>query len=457
MMTSLGTAVGADAPASTAAAAQAPSIPNEEYTLDNGLQVILAPDDSTPIVFVQVWYKVGSADEKPGLTGFAHLFEHLMFQGSEHTGPEYFTPLQKIGGEVNGSTSFDRTEYHEQVPSQYLPLALFMESDRMGWFLPALDQSKLDNQRQVVLNERRQNYENPPYGSAMLDLYAAAWPEGHPYHHMPIGSAADIEHADLASVQGFFKTWYLPNNASLVISGSFDEKQAKALVEKYFGAIPKGTDPQHATAQAAAIPQNKVIREYQDVPERKFWAAWISPKLYAPGDADLDLLSMVLAGGKDSRLYQVLVKDKQIAKDISARQFSMGLGSLYILSGTAAKGHTTDEVLEEADQVIGHLLSDQPPTDEEIQAAKSSYEVGFYQGLTTVTGKGMQLSSYNAMAGTPDYMAKDLARYQQATTDDVVSWGQKVLRQPRVLLHIWPLADKPADAPADAPQDEENK
>ncbi len=433
------------AASSLALASDAPHIPHEKYTLDNGLEVILAPDPSTPIVFVQVWYKVGSRDEEPGLTGFAHLFEHLLFQGTENVPGEYFAPLQEVGAEVNGSTSFDRTEYHEELPSQHLPLALFMESERLGWSLPILDQTMLDNQREVVKNERRQRYENPPYGEAFVDLFQAIFPEGHPYRHMPIGSHADLEAADLEAVKAFFRKWYAPNNASLVISGHFDTAEAKSLVAQYFGAIPRGPDAASAPPAPIAIPEHKVVRQYDEVPEQKVWAAWMSPPLYAPGDAELDLLSSVLSGGKDSRLYKALVRDQQVAKDISIYQMSLAWGSVYLLSGTAAKGHTTDEVLAAADAVIAEVLGDAPPTTDEIEAAKASFEVGFYRGLTTVSGKGSQLSSYNALAGDPDFMAKDLARFTAATPDDVLAWGRKVLTQPRVELHIWPAADAPTD------------
>jgi len=422
------------------------SIPNEKYVLDNGLEVILAPDDSTPIAFVQVWYHVGSANERPGLTGFAHLFEHLMFQGSENAPGEYFLPLQEVGAEVNGSTSFDRTEYHEQVPSQYLPLALFMESDRLGWLLPVLDQEMLDNQREVVRNERRQRYENPPYGEVDVVLHAAVWPEDHPYHHMPIGSHEDLEAADLEAVRSFFRTYYVPNNASLVISGEFEPDQAKALVAQYFGAIPAGPEPPAIEVPRAEIPEAREIRQYDDVPEQKVWMVWISPALYAPGDAEMDLLSSVLSDGKDSRLWRALVKERQIAKDIAAYQSSMGLGSTYTITGTAAKGHTTDEIVAAVDEVLAHVLDDAPPTEEEMEAARAQYEVSFYHRLTTVAGKGYTLYLYNHYTGSPDYLQQDLERYLQADGPAVVEWGRKVLHEPRVVLHVWPEADAPAGA-----------
>jgi zinc protease len=427
------------------AAATALEIPYEQYALDNGLTVILAPDRSTPIVNVNVWYHVGSKDETTGLTGFAHLFEHLMFQGSQHAPGEYFTPLSEVGASVNGTTNVDRTNYFEQVPSEHLPLALFLESDRMGWLLPVLDQGKLDNQREVVRNERRQRYEIAPYGEAFKDLVAALHPEGHPYHHPTIGSHEDLQNASLEDVKAFFQTWYGPQNASLVIAGDFDTDKAKELVEFYFASIPAGPEPEALEPTTTTV-EAKEIRQFQKVPEQKFWAAYASPRFYAAGDAELDILSSVLSAGKDSRLYKKLVLEDQIAKDISVGQVSRGLESMWMVSGTAAKGHTTDEVLAAADAVIAEVLGDKPPTAEEVDAAKAQFEAGFYQRLRTVSGKSDLLNSYNFYTGDPGFIAKDLARYLPLTSEDVVSAGKSVLSGERVVLHIWPEGDKPADS-----------
>lgn len=429
-----------------ARAQDAPDIPFQKYELDNGLDVILAPDDSTPIAYVSVWYHVGSKDETEGLTGFAHLFEHLMFQGSLSQPGEYFGPLQEIGASINGSTSFDRTNYFEGVPARYLPLALFLESDRMGSLLPVLDQEKLDNQREVVRNERRQRYENPPYGEAFKDLFAARHPVGHPYHHMPIGSHADLEAASLEDVTAFFKTWYVPNNASLVIAGDFDEETARRLVLENFAGIPKGDEPARRDPGSAAIPEVKVIRQYQDVPEQRVWVAFDSPTFFAEGDADADLLSSILSDGRDSRLYKALVKDQQIAKSISTSQFSGMHSSTFLISATAAPGHTTDEVVEGAMAVIEDLLGDKPPTDAELEAARAGFERRFYDGLQTIQGKGETLQRYNMHTGDPGYMGKDLDRYRAVTTDSVTEWGSRILGAPHVALHIWPTADRPEEA-----------
>ncbi len=418
-----------------------PEIPFEQYTLDNGLTVILAPDHSTPIVYTNVWYHVGSRDEEPGLTGFAHLFEHLMFQGSANAPGEYFTPLQEVGATINGTTSFDRTNYYEEVPAQHLPLALFMESDRMGHLLEVLDQDKLDNQREVVRNERRQRYENPPYGEAYKKLYEMAFPEGHPYAHMPIGSHADLEAANLDTVKDFFRKWYVPNNASLVIAGDFDTETAKALVDQYFGPIPRGEAPVRRTAEPFTIAENMEVRQYDDVPERKVWLAYSTPGFYQDGDAELDLLSSVLSGGKDSRLYTALVKEQQVAKDIAAYQSSLGLGSLFVIQGTAAGDHTTDELVAAVDAVLADVMGENPPTVDELDGARANFEAGFYSGLQTISGKGDTINRYFMYSGDPGYMGADLTRYFEADAADVLASGQQFLMAPRVALHIMPTAD----------------
>ncbi len=428
-----------------ARADDAPEIPYTKYELPNGLDVILAPDTSTPIVYVSVWYHVGSKDETKGLTGFAHLFEHLMFQGSLSQPGEFFGPLQEVGASINGTTSFDRTNYFEGLPSRHLPRALFLESDRMGSLLPVLDQSKLDNQREVVRNERRQRYENPPYGEAFKDLYELRWPVGHPYHHMPIGSHEDLEAASLDDVKKFFQTWYVPNNASLVIAGDFDELTARRLVLENFGGIPRGADPTRTEAASGAIPEVKVLRQYEDVPEQRVWIAFDSPRFFADGDADLDLLSSILSDGRDSRLYTRLVKEKGLAKSIGTSQSSGMLGSSFIISATAAPGHTTDEVVAETMAVIDELLGSARPMLAELDAARAGYERSFFDAIQTISGKGETLQRYNMYTGNPGYIGQDMARYGTVTTDSLVSWGKRVFGQPHVALHIWPTADKPQE------------
>ena len=424
------------------AASPPPQIPFEKYTLSNGLQVILAPDDSVPFVWVNLWYYVGSKDEVVGRTGFAHLYEHMMFQGSAHMDDDYFQPLQRVGGQVNGTTNLDRTNFFEGVPSEYLPMALFLESDRMGWLLPAMTQEKLDNQKLVVRNERRQRYENRPYGNAWVYLLENMYPEGHPYHTATIGKHADIDAASLEDVQAFFKKWYLPNNASLVVAGDFDIAVAKAQVEQWFGAIPAGTEPELTVAAPVSLPAEKVVRYEEYVPFPKVWLAWHSPAVLSREDAALDILSSVLTNGRDAVLYQKLVYELQIAQDVSAYQASAKLGSMFIIEATAAPGHTSDELVAAIDAVLASLRS-KGTSKADIATALTAYEVQFFESIGSIQGKANLLNNYNWLTGDPDYLAEDLARYRSIKK----GYLDKVLRtwlpaDKRVVMHINPKAAK---------------
>ena len=430
------------------------SIPFEKYELDNGLDVILSEDHSVPFVQVNIWYNVGAKDEKEGRTGFAHLFEHLMFQGSEHYDSEYFAPLQPIGARVNGTTNMDRTNYFEGVPSEYLPLALWLESDRMGWLPPAITEEKLSNQKLVVRNERRQSYEIRPYGEVWPWLYENLYASDHPYHVPTIGKHEDIENASMEDVLAFFKMWYVPNNASLVICGDFDPIVAKQLVEQYFGEIPRGPDPSPRVDAPAALTEETVVRKTDKVPHSKVWIAWLSPKLYAEGDADLDILSTLLADGKESVLYSKLVDELQIAKDIRAYQSSSRLQSQYIIEATASKGHTTDELVAAIDEVVATFKT-QSSEDEhllnQISIAKNNWEVRFYSSLQSIARKANQLNSYNIIAGDPGYIEQDLQRYMDVTSQTLLDTTQKVLNpSQRVVLHVTPEPENKEEKPAPA-------
>lgn len=427
------------------------SIPFQKYTLPNGLDVILSEDHSVPVVQVNIWYDVGSKDEVAGRTGFAHLFEHLMFQGSKHMDDDYFVPYEKIGGRVNGSTTFDRTNYFEGVPSEDLPIALWLESDRMGWLLDALTPEKLQNQKDVVRNERRQRYEIAPYGKVWIWLFESLYPEGHPYHEPTIGKHEDIEAATMDDVKAFFRKWYVPNNASLVICGDFDPKVAQGLVEKYFGDIPAGSPPEHKEVQPVQLSGEKVLRKYDDVPYPKVWIAWLTPKLYAPGDADLDILSSVLTDGKDSRLYKKLVYEEQIAKEVNAYQHSARLQSQYIIEATPAAGHTTDELVAAIDEELAKLRQD-GPTHEEVSVARINWKAQFYDELQTVARKADLLNSYNTVTGDPGYITQDLARYMAVTADSVHHAVEQYLDpKRRVVLHVLPERNKPVSTDEAAP------
>jgi len=421
------------------------NIPFQKYTLDNGMDVILSEDHSIPFVQVNLWYNVGSQNETPGRSGFAHLFEHLMFQGSQHMDDDYFQPLARVGAVINGTTNTDRTNYFEGVPSEDLPLAIWLESDRLGWLLPALTQAKLDNQKAVVRNERRQSYEMRPYGLAWVWLTEAIWPEGHPYHYTTIGKHEDIEAATLTDVSAFFNTWYIPNNLTLTICGDFDPSQAKSLVDRYFGPIPAGPKPAHINpAPVVPLETEQVIRKTDHVPLAKVWISWRSPAIFQSGDADLDILSSVLTDGKDSRLYSDLVRDKQIAKDISAYQASASLASVYTIEATAAPGHSTDEIVAEVDRVLGELRAS-GPTAEEVDVTRLNWEANFYQGISTIARKADILGMYNTRTGDPGYIGKDLARYM-AVTPASVQAALNTWLQPghRVVLHVLPETQKGA-------------
>jgi zinc protease len=434
-----------------ALAGEAITLDHERFQLDNGLDVVLIEDHSAPIVHVQVWYHVGSMDEVAGRTGFAHLFEHLMFQGSANAPGEYFTPIQEVGGDLNGTTNSDRTNYYETVPARFLPRALFMESDRMGHLLEVLDQAKLDNQREVVRNERRQRYENPPYGNAFIDLQALMYPEGYPYHHPTIGSHVDLEAASLDDVKAFFHAWYLPNNASLVVAGDFEPKLAKKLITQNFGWIPSGDLRPRATAAPVVLNEDKIVRQYATVPERKVWMAWPTPSVFEDGDAALDIAAGVLCDGKDSRLYQLLVAEEKVARDISCSQSSRKLDSMFVINATASEGHTTDEIIAYVLDQLHHIATDRPPTDDELKAAVTQYEVGVYQSLSTISGRASLASFYIDALGEPDGVQRDLDRYLTLTPSAVASAASKWLLLPHAELHISPKADDPAAAPPPEP------
>jgi len=418
------------------------AIDYEKYELDNGLTVILYEDHSTPVVNVNVWYYVGSKNEKEGKTGFAHLFEHMMFQGSKHVGDDmHFQYIEQAGGSLNGSTSTDRTNYYEDLPKNYLELGLWLESDRMGWLLPAMTQEKLDNQRSVVKNERRQNYENRPYGLAYEALFKNLYPEGHPYHWMTIGSMEDISNATLEDVKEFFRHYYHPGNASLVVAGDFDPAEAKTHIEKYFGPIPAGPEVQPLSPADADLEQEKRIVQEDKVQLPRLYMAFQTPAFFDAGDASLDILSSVLTGGKNSRLYKSLVYDKRIAKDVNAAQWSRVLESQYMITATATPGHTLAE-LEETIWAEIEDIKENGVTEREVQKAKNSYEASFIYRLQRVggfSGISDQLQSYNFYQGDPGYFNKDLNRYGTVTPDDVQAVAQQYLNPgQRVVLSVVP-------------------
>ncbi len=422
-----------------------PSIPYESFKLPNGLNVILSEDHTAPIVGVDVHYNVGSKDEKPGRTGFAHLFEHLMFQGSEHLPKgEADRLIESVGGTANGGTSEDQTTYWEQVPSNALEMVLFIEADRMGWLLPTLDQAKLDNQREVVLNERRQSYEMQPYGMAFMDLVANLWAPDFPYHWLPIGSPQDLRAATLADVREFFRRWYGPNDASLAIAGDFDPREARRLVEKWFGAIPPSGPPDHRTPVPAPLAREKRVTIEDNVELPRLYVAWQSPGFLAPGDAALDMLGAILSDGKSARLVRRLVMDERIAQAVTAGQMSEQLAGTFLVVATPKPGQTVERLLAEIDEEIAKLQKE-PPTKDELERAVNTAEASAVFSLEPVGGFGGRaatLNRYYFATGDPGYFPKDVGRYRKLTPEDVRAAAVRWLRKDaRVVLTVMPRAE----------------
>ena len=411
------------------------NIPFTKHTLSNGLDVLLHEDHSCPIIAVNIWYHVGSKNERPGRTGFAHLFEHLMFEGSAHHDKGYFPPLQGAGASLNGSTNADRTNYWEVVPSSALELVLWMESDRMGFLLPALTDSKFGNQRDVVLNERRQNYENRPYGLAPMAMVAALFPPDHPYHWTTIGEVADLRAAGLDEVRQFFSTYYHPGNASLALAGDIDPGEALELARKYFEDLPAGPSVLPVKPQSPVLLGETRLLLEDRVELPRVYISWLTTAMFADGDADLDLAADILANGKTSRLYKRLVFDERIATDVSAAQNSREIAGFMQLAATAAPGHTLGEIERVIVEEISKLAADGPSADE-MDRAKLQAEAQFVFRLQSVGGfggKSDQLNAYNTFLDDPAFFDRDLQRYRdvtgsslQATVREFADHGRRV-------------------------------
>lgn len=415
-------------------------IAHTKHTLGNGLDVIVHEDHDLPIVAVNLWYHVGSKNERPGLTGFAHLFEHLMFEGSQHHDSGYFPPLQDAGASLNGSTNADRTNYWEVVPTSGLDLALWLESDRMGYLLPALTPQKLAKQRDVVLNERRQNYENRPYGLVGMATSAALYPERHPYHWPTIGAAEDIRAASLNDVRAFFERYYHPANASLVLAGDIETSRALDLAQAYFGDIPAGpaVAPVGAPADTRTGEVRLLLEDRVELP--RLYLAWTSPALFADGDAAHDLVAEVLSHGRSSRLYRSLVYEKRVALDIIAVQQSREIGGLFQIIATAAPGVT----LSQLDALIHDELATLAaggPTEDELARSLTQAEAQFIFRLQTVggfNGKSDQLNAYNIYVSDPGYFQEDLERYGRLTAGEIARAARGLTPERRVALSVVP-------------------
>jgi zinc protease len=409
-----------------------------QFTLPNGLHVILHEDHTVPMLTVNVWYHVGSAREKVGRTGFAHLFEHLMFMGSGHAPyGDFDRLLEAAGGTNNASTADDRTNYYIDAPSNALDLALFLESDRMGYLLDAMSPKTVDAQRDVVKNERRESYENAPYGMASLELAKLLYPPGHPYSWPTIGYMEDLTAASYQDVVDFFKTYYQPGNASLVVAGDIDPVKTRAEVEKWFADVKPGTATiapiDYPHAQLTEV-KRKTIQDRVQLP--RLYLAWLTPRHLAPGDAELDVLSQLLAGGKNSRLYKRLVYDLQIAQDVTAFQKSQQLNSEYQIIVTARPPAAGTTVAAQIDKIRGIVdeeitkIQQTPPAPREFQRAINQIESSFYDRMEPIgdgNGVGDQMNGYYTETGDPDYFNADLSRYRALAPADITAMAARWL------------------------------
>ena len=423
------------------------SVPYSKITLDNGLAVILHEDHTTPVISVNMMYHVGSGNEKPGRTGFAHLFEHIMFEGSANVPEGKFDEwLESAGGSNNGSTNTDRTNYWENVPTNALDLALFLESDRMGFLLDAMSPEKVDGQRDVVKNERRQSYENRPYGMVWIALRENLYPENHPYHWPTIGSMEDLSAASFEDVVEFFNLYYAPNNASLVIAGDISPEETFDLAKKWFGGIKRGeTVPQIEVPELDLTEERRVTLEDKvQLPRIHF--LWHTPAIFKPGDAEMDAVASILTAGKNSRLYKRLVYDMQIAQSVSAFQASSMLGSYFMVRATARAGHTLDELEEVINEELA-LLKSESPSEREIQRTLNQIESSFISRLERVGGfggKADRLNHYYYQTGEPDYFNTDLNRYRSLTPESVRRAAEDYLTNARVVISVIP--EKPTES-----------
>ena len=420
-----------------------PKIQFEKYTLPNGLEVILHEDHSTPIVAVDTWYHVGSGDEQVGRTGFAHLFEHIMFMGSQNVPVGAFDQmLEAAGANNNGSTTEDRTNYYETLPSNALQLALWLDADRMGFLLPTMDLPKVNLQRDVVKNERRQRVDNQPYGRADEIILAALYPKSHPYSWPVIGSMADLSAASLADVQNFFRTYYAPNNATLAIAGDFDPATVKKMVAQYFGSIPRGPQvKRRMTVPAVVIPRDTFLVLEDKVQLPRLFYTWHSVKGFSKDDAALDILAQVLAGDKNSRLYKKLVYELQTAQSVSAFQDGSRLDGKFQIDVTPKPGQKVSDIDRVVQAQIDSVISN-GIAPRELQRAQNVYKAGFLNRLASVLGKAEVLNSYNYFVGNPDFVQQDAARYERVTATDVQRVAKTYLGRPKIILTVVPEGKK---------------
>jgi predicted Zn-dependent peptidase len=427
------------------------SIPAERHELENGLRVVLSQDDSAPIVAVNLWYGVGSRNEAAGLTGFAHLFEHMMFQGSEHV-PKggHFDLVERAGGSLNATTWFDRTNYFETLPSHQLELALWLESDRMGWMLPAMTQEKLDNQRDVVKNEKRQRYDNQPYGDWDERLQRLAYPADHPYHHPVIGSMADIDAATLEDVAEFFAAYYVPNNAVLTVCGDFERGRALELIDRYFGEIPRRGPVPPVPGRAELPPLiGSTVREHvsAQVPLPRVVVAYRVPP-YSHSDFYVaDMAASVLGTGRSSRLYRTLVRERRVAKDVVTFAFPLLTGASMLLTWATGYPHVTLDALEEALLESVQGLAD--VQDEEVERAVALAETQTLEMVERVATRADLLSMFEMHFGDPARVNTELERIRAVTPARLRAFARTFLGEDNRAVLLYEPVEAPAPAIAE--------
>lgn len=396
----------------------AATIPFEHFTLDNGLNVYLIKDHSIPMITANLWFNVGSKDERRSRTGFAHLFEHLMFMGTEKV-PDIDILLESGGGSNNASTREDVTNYYTVAPENMLETVLYIEADRFAHLPDAMTQEKLDKQRDVVLNERRQTLENQPYGKLWLEMPTALYPENHPYAHPVIGSVEDIKAATVEDVIDFFKTYYVPSNVNLVIGGDFDTENVKNIVKKYFGAIPYSPKPETVDIPQLTHPvvARKVI--YDDVQIPRLTMIWHSPAFMQKGDAELDIFSNIICKGQNSRLIERLIYKKQLASNVSCGQMS-GFASLFIIDAMPLEGVSIEqleaEILDELNDIVNNGI-----TTDEFEQTKNSIETSFVKQMQSIGSRADSFNSHLFYTGKTNFPAGDLQRYRDATTESLMA------------------------------------
>ncbi len=419
------------------------AIPVERYQLPNGLVVVLHEDHRVPSVVVDLLFRVGSKDERRGRTGFAHLFEHLMFMGTKNVPNGTFDNiLEGAGGYDNASTNEDYTNYFDSGPSHLLETFLWLEADRLSSLSDDMTKAKVDLQRDVVKNERRQSYENRPYGRAELIVPDKLYPAAHPYHHPVIGSHADLDAASVDDVKSFFRQFYVPSNASLVITGDFTAAQAKELVEKYFAWMPKRPVPPHATPKPASLPKPARVRMTDAVQLPRVMLAWHSPSAYTDGDAECDLLAAVLGGGHSSRLYDSLVYDKKLAESVEVEQRTLLYGSQFVIVATAQSGHTAAELEQAIDEELARLDS-VPPSEGELARARAFVQTKLLHDLEGQVQLAGALAFFEMRFGDAAALSTHyLARYDVVPLSSLALWAKRVLKAPRLTVEIDPEAAK---------------